>query len=50
MNQVLQLKETRAEFHRLLPEDWGRPQIAFRVGYGASENHTPRRPLQEVLH
>ena len=50
MNQVLQLPETRAQFRRLLPEDWGHPQIAFRLGYAESEGHTPRRPLESLIH
>jgi hypothetical protein len=50
MNQILQLAETRAQLRRLLPEDWGQPQIAFRLGYGEPEQHTPRRPIDSVLH
>ncbi|NIP56684.1 MAG: nitroreductase [Gemmatimonadetes bacterium] len=49
MNQILQVEETRDEFEALLPGDWGRPQITFRLGYGESEEHTPRRPLEEVV-
>lgn len=49
MNQILQVEEVRDEFEALLPGAWGRPQITFRLGYGESEDHTPRRPLEEVL-
>ena len=49
MNQILQVPEVRKEFEGLLPADWGAPQITFRVGYADPEEHTPRRPVTEVL-
>jgi len=49
MNQILQVTETRDEFEALLPDDWGRPQITFRLGRAEPEEHTPRRPLEEVV-
>jgi hypothetical protein len=49
MNQVPQLPEIRAQREELLPRAWGAPRITFRLGYAEAENHTPRRPLEEVL-
>ncbi len=49
MNQILQVGEIREEFEALLPDDWGSPQITFRLGFAEPEDHTPRRPLSDVL-
>jgi len=49
MNQILQVSEVRDEFEALLPAEWGRPQITFRLGYAEPQDHTPRRPLEDVL-
>lgn len=48
MNQVLQVEEVRAELERLLPADWGRPLLTFRLGYADAEAHTPRAPAKAV--
>jgi len=48
MSQVLEIPETKAKLAELLPE--GYPQQAFRLGFEKSiPEHTPRRPLEEVL-
>lgn len=49
MNQVLQVPDIRVGFKSLLPEEWGEPQMAFRLGYAEADEHTPRRPLGDVL-
>jgi len=49
MNQVLQIPEIKEEFAGILPPDWGEPQITFRMGYAEKEEHTPRRPVDEVV-
>jgi nitroreductase len=49
MNQVLQVPAVRAELEALLPQEWGVPQIAFRLGYADAEAHTPRRTLEDVV-
>lgn len=53
MNQVLQVPEVRNELTDLLPEEWGTPQMTFRLGYvEVDEDRTPspRRPLADVVH
>jgi nitroreductase len=49
MNQILQVAEVRDEFEDLLPVEWSPPQITFRLGYAEAEDHTPRRPLEDVI-
>ena len=49
MNQILQVEEVRDAFEALLPRGWGTPQITFRLGRAEPEDHTPRRPLDEVV-
>lgn len=49
MNQVLQVEEVRQDFERLLPAEWGRPLLTFRMGHAEPEGHTPRLPLDAVV-
>jgi nitroreductase len=50
MSQILEFPELKEELVRLLPNPELVPQHAFRLGYAAAEDeHTPRRPLDEVL-
>lgn len=50
MSQAVQVPGIRAELRRLLPDGAGIPQQPFRLGYAVRErDHTPRRPLEEVL-
>ena len=49
MNQILQVDEVREAFVDLLPDEWGTPLITFRMGYAEAEDHTPRKPLEDVL-
>ncbi len=50
MNQILQIPELKAEFSKLIPMPGFTPQICFRLGYAEAEKeHTPRRPVHEVL-
>lgn len=52
MNQILQVPEVRRELEELVPDDWGVPQVAFRLGYvedGGDAPSSPRRPLEEVV-
>lgn len=49
MNQILQVPEVRDEFENLLPAAWSTPQITFRLGHAEADDHTPRRPLADVL-
>jgi hypothetical protein len=50
MNQILQVPEIKAQVAALIPTPGLRPQMAFRLGYArAEQEHTPRRPLEEVL-
>jgi nitroreductase len=47
--QPIEIPELREKLTRLLGEQSGYPQIAFRLGYGPKVPPTPRRPLAEVL-
>lgn len=50
MSQVLEFPDLKQELMRLLPNEDLMPQHIFRLGYAAGqEEHTPRRPLSEVL-
>jgi len=50
MSQIVQIAEIRAELAKLIPVADRFPQQPFRLGYAKSETeHTPRRPLKEVL-
>ena len=50
MSQTLERPEMRERLENLLPDDSGRPQHLFRLGYtdGKAE-HTPRWPLETFL-
>lgn len=49
MNQILQIPDFKEEVTRLIPLP-GFPQLTFRLGYAEPDKeHTPRRPLEEVL-
>jgi nitroreductase len=49
MSQILEVPDLKAEVGKLLPGG-AYPQITFRLGYAVPEKeHTPRRPLEEVL-
>ena len=41
--------EWREELRELLAAEWGIPQVTFRIGHAEPEEHTPRRPVEEVL-
>lgn len=50
MSQIVQVPELKAEVATLIPESELVPQHPFRMGYASAEKqHTPRRPLEEVL-
>jgi nitroreductase len=50
MSQILQIPELKAELAKLLLVETVFPQQFFRLGYAEPEKeHTPRRPLEEVL-
>ena len=54
MSQALEVPETKQELARLMPAngtDMPHVQQTFRLGFarGGVEEHTPRRPLEEVL-
>ncbi len=53
MSQALETAETKEELSRLLPSQPGNislVQQTFRLGYASSPgNHTPRRPLSDML-
>jgi hypothetical protein len=49
MSQILEIPELKTEIARLTPEPDAAPQHTFRLGYAEPEEHTPRRPLQDVL-
>lgn len=50
MSQIVELADTKAALASLLPGDIGFPQQPFRLGYADPEpEHTPRRPLEEVM-
>jgi nitroreductase len=52
MSQALEVPQTKANLTGILPEKSRMPQLqqAFRLGYAKPvEEHSPRRPLEEVL-
>ena len=50
MSQIVEIPELKAEVADLLPQEDAIPQHPFRLGYAKKEkNHTPRRPLNEVM-
>ena len=50
LSQAVQVPAIREELSRLLPAGAGGPQQPFRLGYAERVlDHTPRRPLSEVL-
>jgi len=50
MSQTLEVSDTKAEMQKFLPPGQHYVQQAFRLGYSKGEHdHTPRRPLQDVL-
>jgi hypothetical protein len=50
MSQIVEVPELKAEVAELLPESRVTPQHPFRLGYAPAEkDHTPRRPLEEML-
>jgi len=51
MSQLTEVSDVRRELADLLPGKGLLPQQPFRLGYAEQESgHTPRRPLEEVLH
>jgi nitroreductase len=50
LRQLLEVPEVKADVAKLSPEEDVFPQHTFRLGYAEPEKeHTPRRPLEEVL-
>ncbi|MBS3765383.1 nitroreductase [Candidatus Bipolaricaulota bacterium] len=50
MSQILEIPELKSEVAKLIPVSDVYPQQTFRLGYAEPEReHTPRRPLEEVL-
>lgn len=50
MSQILEIPELKAQVADLIPAAGVVPQHTFRLGYtDQEEDHTPRRPLAEVL-
>ncbi len=49
MSQVLEVPETKARLAGLLPAGQGHLQQAFCLGYARPEEHTPRRPMADVI-
>lgn len=50
LRELLEVPEVKAEVAKLSPEENVFPQQTFRLGYAEPEKeHTPRRPLEEVL-
>jgi len=50
LRELLEIPEVKAEVGKLSPEEDVFPQQTFRLGYAEPEKeHTPRRPLEEVL-
>jgi hypothetical protein len=50
LSQAVQVPAIREELTRLLPAGAGSPQQPFRLGYAERvQDHTPRRPLSEVV-
>ncbi|HLJ67088.1 MAG TPA: nitroreductase [Chloroflexota bacterium] len=48
LNQPIEVDELRPRLRQLLNRH-GYPQLMLRMGYGAEQRPTPRRPLHEVL-
>jgi nitroreductase len=50
MSQIVEIPELKDELAKLIPTAGLFPQHSFRLGYAEQEKeHTPRRPLEEVL-
>lgn len=50
MSQIVQVPELKSELATLIPQQGLTPQHPFRMGYAPAEKqHTPRRPLDDVL-
>jgi len=50
MSQILEIPDLKSEVAKLIPVADVYPQQTFRLGYAEPEReHTPRRPLEEVL-
>jgi hypothetical protein len=50
MSQIVQIPEHKEELKKLLPNAGEFPQQPFLLGWAeSSENHTPRRSLEEIL-
>lgn len=50
MSQIVQIPELKLEVAALIPDSGLVPQHPFRMGYAPAEKqHTPRRPVDEVL-
>jgi hypothetical protein len=50
MSQILEIPELKTRTATLIPTPGVVPQHTFRLGYAEPEkNHTPRRPLADVL-
>jgi nitroreductase len=50
MSQVLEFSELKAALSQMLEDEDKIPQHTFRLGYSEPEReHTPRRPIEEVL-
>lgn len=50
MSQIIEIPELKAELTKLIPLADVFPQQPFRLGYAKPEKeHTPRRPVEEVL-
>ena len=47
-SQPTEMPHLRAELTRIIGTS-GSPQVLFRLGYGARDEHTPRRPTTEVV-
>lgn len=48
LNQPIEVRELRPKLREILGRP-GEPQLLLRMGYGATGNHTPRRPVDDVL-
>jgi len=49
MSQILEIPEFKSQVAELIPEPDVVPQHTFRLGYAEPEDHSPRRPLEDVL-
>lgn len=50
MSQIVEVQSLKSELKKLIPSFDAFPQHFFRMGYAEPEKeHTPRRPLEEVL-